>query len=93
MVDYKKAVFVGAVAGTVASFIFGRRTRALDMANIGMYAAGGAGVAAAGAWAMQEVGRPIGLLAAKGDFAVGAGCPSGFRPGCVPDPTYIGPGF
>jgi len=71
MVDYKKAALTGAIAGTVASFIFGRRTRGFDWTKIGTYAAGGAGVVVAGAWAMNEVGRPIGMLAAKGDYSTG----------------------
>jgi hypothetical protein len=69
MVDYKKAALVGAGIGTVASFIFGRkRARGLDWGKILKYAAVGGGATMVAGYAMAETGRPIGMLAAKGEF-------------------------
>ena len=65
MVDYKKAALTGAIAGTVASFIFGRKSRGIDYGKIAKYAAGGAGVVMAAGYVMAETGRPIGMLATR----------------------------
>ena len=65
MVDYKKAALWGAVGGTVASFIFGRKTRGMDFEKIAKYAAGGAGVVMAAGYVMAETGKPIGLLSTR----------------------------
>jgi hypothetical protein len=71
MVDYKKAALTGAIAGTVASFIFGRKTRGIDYGKIAKYAAGGAGVVMAAGYVMAETGKPIGLLATRTGHAEG----------------------
>lgn len=68
MVDYKKAALTGAIAGTVASFIFGRKSRGIDYGKIAKYAAGGAGAVMAAGYVMAETGRPIKMLATAGEF-------------------------
>ena len=54
--DLKTAAITGAVAGAVASFVFGKKTRGLDFEKIAKYAAGGAGALAVGSYVMSSVG-------------------------------------
>jgi hypothetical protein len=68
MVDYKKAALTGAIAGTVASFLFGRKSRGFDYGKIAKYAASGAGVVMAAGYVMAETGKPIAMLAPRTGF-------------------------
>jgi len=55
--DLKTAAITGAVAGTVASFIFGKKSRGFNVEKVAKYAALGAGALAAGSYVMSEVGH------------------------------------
>jgi hypothetical protein len=61
--DLKKAAITGAVGGIIASLVFGRRTKTLEHSV--KYAALGAGVMAAGSYALHAMGSTH----AAGDFA------------------------
>jgi hypothetical protein len=69
MVDYKKAAIAGAIAGTVLSFLMGKKTREVDYGKIAKYAASGAGTLMAAGYVMAETGRPIAMLASKREVA------------------------